>query len=226
MRIEILGTRGHIEPSAPNHMFHSGVLVNDVLFDIGERIFLDRNPQAILLTHLHSDHAFFTEDELDSLPVPTYAPQRWREHPEIQVIRNRLEIDGLVITPIPTVHSASYRSCAYLIEEGCNRIIYTGDLVSVRRRYRDRIPEIDLVITDGSFIREGGLVRRDDRGRLHGHNGIPDLVRFFSPFTPRIVITHFGSWFFRDIDESIRAIESLGNATSVEAAYDGMIIEL
>ena len=226
MRIEILGTRGHIEPWAPGHMLHSGVLVNDILFDLGERIYLDREPNAIFLTHLHADHAFFTEDEFGPLPAPTYAPQRWDEHPEVQMIRSSREADGLTVTAVPTVHSVSYRSNAYLIDDGCSRIMYTGDLVSIQRRYRDRLPEMDLVITDGSFIREGGLVRRDERGRPHGHTGIPNLVRFFSTFTPRIVFTHFGSWFFRDVDDSVRTIEALSGTSSVEAAHDGMVIEL
>lgn len=207
-------------------MLHSGVLVNDVLFDLGERSYLEHGPKAVFLTHLHADHAFFTEEESGPLPAPTYAPQRWDEHPEVQMIRSSREVSGLTVTAVPTVHSVSYRSNAYLIDDGCSRIMYTGDLVSIQRRYRDRLPEMDLVITDGSFIREGGLVRRDERGRPHGHTGIPDLVRFFSPFTPRIVFTHFGSWFFRDVDDSVRTIEALSGASSVEAAHDGMVIEL
>lgn len=207
-------------------MLHSGVLVNDVLFDLGERSYLERGPKAVFLTHLHADHAFFTEEESGPLPAPTYAPQRWDEHPEVQMIRSSREVSGLTVTAVPTVHSVSYRSNAYLIDDGCSRIMYTGDLVSIQRRYRDRLPEMDLVITDGSFIREGGLVRRDERGRPHGHTGIPDLVRFFSPFAPRIVFTHFGSWFFRDADDSVRTIEALSGASSVEAAHDGMEIEL
>ena len=207
-------------------MLHSGVLVNDVLFDLGERSYLERGPKVVFLTHLHADHAFFTEEESGPLPAPTYAPQRWDEHPEVQMIRSSREVSGLTVTAVPTVHSVSYRSNAYLIDDGCSRIMYTGDLVSIQRRYRDRLPEMDLVITDGSFIREGGLVRRDERGRPHGHTGIPDLVRFFSPFAPRIVFTHFGSWFFRDVDDSVRTIEALSGASSVEAAHDGMEIEL
>ena len=226
VRIEILGTRGHMEHTAARHMFHSGVLVNDVLFDLGERSFLDRGPRAVFLTHLHADHAFFTEEEFGPLPVPTYAPQRWRSHPEVKVVHGSREVDGLTIIPVPTVHSSSYRSCAYLVEDGISRIMYTGDLVSVQRRYRDRLPEMDLVITDGSFIRHGGLVRKDERGRPHGHTGIPDLVRFFTPLSPRIVFTHFGSWFFKDVEGSVRAIEALSTTAQVEAAYDGMIIEL
>jgi glyoxylase-like metal-dependent hydrolase (beta-lactamase superfamily II) len=60
MNIKILGTRGEIKVSAPYHSRHSGVLIdNTLLLDCGEPEFLDYKPQAILITHLHPDHAFF-----------------------------------------------------------------------------------------------------------------------------------------------------------------------
>jgi len=212
--------------TAPGHLYHSGVLVDDLLFDLGERHFLDRRPKAIFLTHLHADHAFFTEEDAGPLPAPTYAPQGWEEHPEIKVIRGTKEVDGLTVTAVPTNHSVAFRSCGYIVEDGVSRMMYTGDLISVHRRFRERIPELDLVVTDGAFIRRGGLVRRDEEGRIHGHTGIPDLVRFFSPFARRIVFTHFGSWFFKDVDAAVREIEALSGQATVEAAHDGMVIEL
>jgi glyoxylase-like metal-dependent hydrolase (beta-lactamase superfamily II) len=77
MRVEILGTKGHIEASAPGHELYSGVLIDDVLFDLGERIYLDRHPRAVFITHFHVDHAFFIEDDGLDLNVPLYAPQGW-----------------------------------------------------------------------------------------------------------------------------------------------------
>lgn len=207
-------------------MLHSGVMVDGILFDVGERSYLERGPKAIFLTHLHVDHAFFTEQEAGPLPAPAYAPQRWEGHPEIRLAQGTRDVDGVAVTAVPTVHSNTYRSCAYIMDDGVSRIMYTGDLITIKRRYRDRIPELDLVITDGAFLRRGGLVRRDGNGRPHGHNGIPDLVRLFSPVAKRIVFTHFGSWFFHDVDDSIRRISSLSNASTVEAARDGMVIEL
>ncbi|MDQ3948990.1 MAG: hypothetical protein M3282_01460 [Gemmatimonadota bacterium] len=61
-------------------------------------------------------------------------------------------------------------------------------------------------------------------GRRFGHAGIPDLVEFFRRFTRRIVITHFGSWFYKDIAASVRQIASLGDGVRVSAARDGMVI--
>jgi hypothetical protein len=101
-------------------------------------------------------------------------------------------------------------------------------MVRVDRRYHGLLENLDLVITEGSFIRSKGLVRIDPvSGESFGHNGIPDLVKFFSRFTRFIVITHFGTWFFRDVAKSQRKLESLGsNSVRIIAAYDGMKLDV
>jgi ribonuclease BN (tRNA processing enzyme) len=228
MRIEILGCRGHIDVSAPGYANHSGVLVDDaLLFDLGEPFFLDRHPRSIFLTHLHPDHAAFMEGPMEHIDAPVWGPQLTDRLPGLQVARGTIDWDRYQITAIPTNHSATVRSQAYMIEADLQRILYTGDLISIHSRLRDRIPDLDLVITDGSFIRRGGLVRYDEAShRAHGHNGIPDLVEYFSAFTDRILITHFGSWFYKDIEASRKAIESLSGKAKVEAACDGAVVEI
>jgi ribonuclease BN (tRNA processing enzyme) len=226
MRIEILGTRGHIEASAPGHELHSGVLIDDVLFDLGEREYLDRAPRAVFITHFHEDHAFFVNDDELEIGAPIYAPERLAGR-DVRVMRSTVEMDGMRITPVPTNHSERVRSCGYLVEKDLERVLYTGDLLSVQSRYRDRLRDLDLVITEGSFMRRGGLVRRDpETGRPHGHTGIPDLVGFFAPIARRIVITHLGSWFYRDIPAAVEQIRSLGPVGRVTVAEDGTVIDL
>ena len=226
MKVRFLGTRGHIELSAPGHELHSGVLIDDVLFDIGEREYLDLRPAAAFITHLHEDHAFFVNDDETAIDLPLYAPQGW-EGRDIHIIRGTVEVNGMSVTPVPTVHSVNVRSHAYLIEKALARILYTGDLISIQERYRGRLPELDLVITDGSFIRHGGLVRRDPRtGRPHGHTGIPDLVDFFTPVARRIVFTHFGSWYIKDLPLSPPRIRELAKGVPVDVAEDGMLMEV
>lgn len=216
-----------MEHTAPGYQFHSGILVDNVLFDLGDKRFLEREPEAIFLTHLHVDHAFFVEEEWPPFQTPIYAPERWEGHPEIKVVRHPVKVGELTVTPVPTNHSARVRSSGYIIEDGTSRMMYTGDLISVWKKFRERLPDLDLVITDGAFIRRGGLVRRDEEGRLHGHTGIPNLVSFFSQLTGRIVFTHFGSWFFKDVDRAKREIAALSSeGTSVAAASEGMVIEL
>lgn len=60
MHIKILGSKGEIENSLPYHSKHSGILVDDcLLFDVGEKEFLKPHLKAIIVTHLHPDHAYF-----------------------------------------------------------------------------------------------------------------------------------------------------------------------
>lgn len=77
MKITILGTRGEVKESAAGHIKHSGVLVDQaILFDIGEREFLGIRPEAILIAHLHPDHAFFIlEPAKIETDMPIYAPE-------------------------------------------------------------------------------------------------------------------------------------------------------
>jgi len=228
MRIEILGTRGNIPASARRHSRHAGVLVDEtILLDLGEWRYLRRHPEQIFITHLHPDHAAFLTNRTPP-PGDVYLPQRSRIVPNATVIRRSLRIGAHRIVPVPTVHATNARSVGYLIERGRRRAFYSSDLVPIDRRYYARLGQLDLVITDGSFIRRGGLVRRDpETGKRFGHAGIPDLVAFFRRFTSRIVFTHFGSWFYTDAARSTRQIALLGDDDiDVTAAWDGMILEL
>ena len=114
-----------------------------------------------------------------------------------------------------------------IVPDNLQRIFYSSDMVRIERRYHRLLENLDLVITEGSFIRSKGLVRVDPAtGQRFGHNGIPDLVKFFSRFTRFIVITHFGTWFFKDVAKSRQKLESLANGVRVIAAYDGMNLDV
>ena len=83
MRITILGTRGEIEQTAPYHSRHSGILIDGALMvDLGEREFLDLAPQAVLITHLHPDHAYFVRagEERPPAGVPIFAPEGYKDY--------------------------------------------------------------------------------------------------------------------------------------------------
>ncbi|RLI25849.1 hypothetical protein DRO58_06005 [Candidatus Bathyarchaeota archaeon] len=119
------------------------------------------------------------------------------------------------------------KSQAYLVERGAERLLYTGEMIWNEKKYREPLKELGLVVTDGSYYRKGGLVRKDkETGRLYGHNGVKNLVRLFREYTDHIVFTHLGSWFYRDIEASKQKIVELGSEDLlVEAAYDGMTLE-
>ncbi|MBD3191834.1 MAG: hypothetical protein GF308_14400 [Candidatus Heimdallarchaeota archaeon] len=221
MKLKFLGTRGYIEPSAPYHSHYSGLLIDDkILFDLGEKEFLEYEPEYIFITHLHPDHAFFVEEENISIDVPLYGPEE-NEKANITIISDTVTINSYEITPFPTIHSKLVKSVAYLIEKK-KRILYSGDLIWINKEYHNQLHNLDLVITDGSFIRKGGMIRRDDEGTIYGHKGIPGLVRLFSRFTEHVIFTHFGSWFYKDMQEGRKKMKKLSKKVKIEAAYDGM----
>jgi ribonuclease BN (tRNA processing enzyme) len=227
MRLHFLGTRGNTDRSAPYHARNSGLLVDEkVLFDMGERDFLSGNLSAILITHLHPDHAFFVKEGVGKMKVPVYAPER-SDDIEINIIKDKpFQIGEYRIIPVPSIHSKLVKSFSYIIETE-RRILYTGDLVWIEKKYHSRFGKLDLVISDGSYMRRGGFVMQDEDGNIWGHKGIPGLVRLFKDYTAHMVFTHFGAWFYEKGAEKAREmLKNLSESVRIEAAYDGMVMEI
>ena len=98
-------------------------------------------------------------------------------------------------------------------------------MIWIKKTYHHFLKNLDAVITEGSFIKKGGMVRRGKTTRrIFGHNGIPDLIKFFSKFTKQIILVHFGSWFYKDADGAKKKIKKLGKIyeTEMNIGYDGM----
>lgn len=230
MNIKILGTRGEIEESAPYHSKKSGILLdNKILLDVGDIRFLEYKPRYILITHLHPDHAYFVRDATRlHTTAHMYAPQTY-EGINIHVSNKSFNIDDYTITPIPTVHSIKVKSNAYLIEHNNKRILYTGDMIWIEKKYHHFFKNLDLVITEGSYIRKGGLVRRGkDTTSIYGHTGVPNLIHLFKKYTHTLVLVHFGAWFYKDIKNARKILTQLAKEHNVEiiVGYDGLELEL
>jgi ribonuclease BN (tRNA processing enzyme) len=228
MKIKILGTRGEIEASAPYHSRHSGLLIDgELLLDLGEREFLRYEPGRVLLTHLHPDHAFFMRPaEKAAIDIPMFAPEPYRANGiMVSKLGGRRDMGGYAVRPIPTIHSHRLESQAYLVEYGGRRVLYTGDLIWIKKWYTRYFKNLDLVITEASFMRKEGMVRRNEEsGKIYGHAGVPRLVEYFSRYSDTIVLVHFGSWFYRNNREAHKKIDQLARQHDVDirAGYDGL----
>jgi ribonuclease BN (tRNA processing enzyme) len=229
MRIRVLGTRGEIDASAPRHSRHSGLLIDGrLLFDLGEEEFLELKPRRVFLTHLHADHAFFVRRQTRP-GIRVFAPETLPGVPEVVMFPGRMSTLGYSIRSIPTRHSLKVKSTAYLVSKGGRRLLYTGDLFWIGKEYHPLLEGLDLVVTEASFIREGGMIKRGrSSGSPYGHAGVPDLVRFFRRFTSNILFIHFGSWFYGDARAARRRLASFGKPYGVRviAGYDGFELDL
>lgn len=232
MKIKILGTRGEIIPSVPYHSKKSGILVDSkILIDIGEESFLEQNPKGILISHLHPDHAFFVrhpEELVKEIDVPIYAPESYKKNVQVKKLTSTKRICNYIIIPIPTHHSHKVASQAYLIKKDKEKILYTGDMVWIDKKYHHKLNNMNLIITEASYYREGGLILKDkDSGKLYGHTGIPNLVRLFSKFTKHLLFVHFGSWFYENTQKAKKDLKKLGDEYDVNIiiGYDGMKID-
>lgn len=230
MNIKVLGTRGHIQTSAPYHSHYSGVLIDDkLLLDCGHESFLTYNPLAVLITHLHADHAFFMNSASHyRFAMPVYAPETCAQT-ELIVPGQPFTIADYQITPIPTIHSHIVRSQAYSIQHDGKKILYTGDMIWIKKEYHDLLIGHDLIITEASFVDEGGLVRREKHtGELYGHTGIPNLLTLFAAYAPTIMLVHFGSWFYKDMHRARKQLQALGKSHGchILIGYDGFSYDL
>lgn len=228
MKIRILGTRGKIEPKAEDHVNHTGYLIDEkILVDVGEEKYMDYRPEAVVFTHFHPDHAFFVPDKQNFSPkIPLFGPEAHELIPQLKVITGPFEIDGYKFTPVPVIHALRLKSLGYIIQKGQKKVLMTGDVAWIEKANLAEIPDLDLVITEATFIQKGGRINRK-KDRIFGHTGIPDLIRLLSPLTPKIAFCHYGEWFFENKpEESKKRIKSMEADVELIPAYDGMQIEI
>lgn len=232
MKIKILGTLANIENTNPLHKNHSGILIdNKILVDVGEKEFLGLKPKLLLFTHLHPDHAYFVKKgETINTAIPAFGPETHGKMNSISIVAegDTIEAEGYKITAVPVIHSIKAKSFGYIIKKKDKKIFISGDVAWIEQKYREQFPFFDLVVTEGSYIRKGGMVRRDkNTGNIFGHTGIPDLVKMLGPYTQHILFVHLGNWFVKDVSKGRERIKNLSTKNlNVEAAVDGQELKL
>lgn len=228
MKIKILGTRGKIEPSAEGFRNHTGFLIDGkILVDVGEKQYLDHDPEAIVFTHFHPDHAFFVPEKEKFTPeIPLFGPEENELIPELKIIARKFNIDGYNFTPVPVIHALQLKSLGYLIEKDEKRIFITGDVAWIEKENLENFPKVDLVITEATFIKKGGRINRKG-DNIFGHTGIPNLISLLSPVAKKIAFSHYGNWFFEEEPhQSQERIKELQEDVPLIPTHDGMELEV
>ena len=82
----------------------------------------------VFITHLHTDHeSFMLNDE--RLDLVIYSPEKTNGKTETRIIEGTVKHGPYEIIALPTHHSKTAESVAYLIRKGSSSLTYTGDII-------------------------------------------------------------------------------------------------
>lgn len=241
MKIIFLGTRGYIDIKTRRHFRHTSTMIvyrgKRVMIDCGldwaKKVF-SINPDAIVITHAHPDHAFGLKN---GSPCPVYATQESWDVMANFAITNKQKhlmlpyvatpILGIIFQTFPVAHSIRAPGVGYRITAGKHTIFCVHDLVYIYER-KKALHNIDLYIGDGASIKRP-LVRQKDN-ILFGHAPISTQFTWCQKEgVGHAVITHCGTQIVNADGRIIKAkIHALAKERGIRAyiAHDGMEIIL
>jgi phosphoribosyl 1,2-cyclic phosphodiesterase len=239
MKLTFLGTRGEIEAKTRRHRMHSSLLVSyhsaRVMIDCGQDWlgkFERLQPDAIVLTHAHPDHAWGLKN---GASCPVYAPQKtWHALRNCRIKdrhlikeRDPTKICGITFEAFPVEHSLLAPAVAYRVSAGWACIFYAPDLVFIRDR-AGALKDVQIYIGDGATLTRSFIRRRGKT--LIGHSPVrTQLTWCAKEGVPRAIITHCGSEIVNGEEHKILAqLRQMAAERGVAAcmAHDGMTLFL
>jgi len=239
MKITFIGTRGYIDNVSRRHKWHAATLIEykgqrlmiDCGLDWSNKVF-KINPDAIIITHAHPDHAWGLKN---GSPCPVYTTKEsWQimaHYPILKkiVIHNRkpIIICGMRIESFEEVHSIRAPAVGYRITAGKKVIFCSGDVVYIQERH-EALKGVQLYIGDGATMTRPLIRKRD--GVLIGHTPISTQLTWCQKEgIPWAIFTHCGTPLVVADGRTVAAkVRQLGNVRGVNAhvAYDGKVIVL
>jgi phosphoribosyl 1,2-cyclic phosphodiesterase len=239
MKLTFLGTRGEIEAKTRRHRMHSSLLFSyhraRVMIDCGldwlgkfERL----QPDAIVLTHAHPDHAWGLKN---GTSCPVYAPQKtWQALRNCRIKDRHLikecvpaKICGMTFEAFPVEHSLLAPAVAYRVSAGRVTVFYAPDLVFIHDR-AVALKGVRVYIGDGATLTRSFIRRRGET--LIGHSPVRTQLTWRArEGVPRAIITHCGSEIVKGDERKIGAqLREMAADRGIEAsiAHDGMAVTL
>lgn len=239
MKLTFLGTRGQIEASTRRHRRHTSLLVSyydtDVMIDAGEdwsgRLD-DVDPDAIVLTHAHPDHAFGLKN---GAPYPVYATEvTWRDIAAYPIDDRRtveprtpFSIGDIEFEAFPLAHSTNAPAVGFRVAAGNAVIFYAPDVVYIEDR-AEALAGARLYVGDGATISRSMVRKPGDE--LIGHAPVrTQLTWCRKEGVPEMIVTHCGAEIVEGDERSLGAdIRKMAaeRGVDVQIAHDGMEIVL
>ncbi len=243
MKITFLGTRGYIKPKSSLHRMHTSTMIayrgKRVMIDCGEswigRIG-DLEPDAIVITYPHPDHALGLKF---GSSCPVYATAgAWKNMKNFPIEKNFRRIlqphkpektGGITFEAFPVLHSVLAPAVGYRVSAGKVVLFYVPDVAWIPNRPR-ALAGVRLYIGDGATITRP-LIRHAKRsGHLIGHASIETQLAWCKKEgISRMIMTHCGSAIVRSHERHVRKkLQRLGHAYGVriKVAHDGMDLVL
>lgn len=239
MRLAFLGTRGNTKVRSAAHRMHSSLLVScggtRIMIDCGADWLGqlgDISPDAVVITHAHSDHALGLKG---GAPCPVYATaESWRYLDRMPIAGRELVRPGTAFAigrvefeAVPVIHSPVAPAAGYRVRAGGGSFFYVPDVLQLPGSL-EVLKGIDLYIGDGARLEYP--IKRGEGRRVSGHASIRDQLSWCAEAkVSRAVFTHCGTPIITadqsDIDAKLRAV-GLTFAVKASFAHDGQEIWL
>jgi phosphoribosyl 1,2-cyclic phosphodiesterase len=239
MKITFLGTRGYIDIRTKAHHRHTMTMVTigrkRILIDCGIdwlKYFKKLDPEAIMITHAHPDHAWGLRE---GAPCPVYATKEsWElmKHYPIQercliVPRIPTRICGTNIEAFTVEHSLKAPGIGYRITGGNSTIFCVHDLVYIHQP-QEALAHVQVYIGDGATISRPLIRKRDSS--LIGHSSIKTQLAWCKKYQiPRAYFTHCGTEIVGTDGRTVHAIVTKighGYGVDVHIAHDNQTVIL
>lgn len=239
LTLTFLGTRGGIDVKTARHRMHAALLISwrrkSVMIDCGAdwQDKVDQvNPNAILITHAHTDHAYGLKS---GVPCPVYATRdTWRKISAGSIVTKKVirprapvELFGIEFEAFSVEHSIRAPAVGYRITAGHHRVFYVPDVVRIHGQAQ-ALQGLHLYIGDGASITRPILRKRD--GKLIGHASIRTQLDWCrEEGVRRAIFSHCGSEIVTGTQRVVaNKIRVLGKQADVDAsiAHDGLLVIL